>query len=94
MTHGREKTGENAMSDEYSHDLDVTDDDGEDFVERQIKTQDLIEYHMNIIKMVDLISLAKDQMESVYNNMTTMELDKEHNLVFNRDLMDLQTEIH
>jgi len=82
------------MSDEYSHDLDVTDDPGEDFVERQIKTQDLIEYHMNIIKMVDLISLAKDQMESVYNNMTTMELDKEHNLVFNRDLMDLQTEIH
>ena len=82
------------MSDEYSHDADVTDAAGEDFVERQIKTQDLIEYHMNIIKMVDLISLAKDQMESVYNNMTIMELDKEHNLVFNRDLMDLQTEIH
>ena len=81
------------MSDEYSHDMDVTDDVGEDLIDRLSKTQDLIEYHMNIIRLVDMVSLAKEQMETVYNNMSAKELDNEHSLVFNEKLTT-NLEIH
>ena len=81
------------MSDEYSHDTDVTDDVGEDIIDRLSKTQDLIEYHMNIIRLVDMVSLAKEQMETVYNNMSAKELDNEHSLVFNENLTT-NLEIH
>ena len=82
------------MSDEYSHDADVTDDVGEDYVERQRKTRELIDFHLNIIRMVDMVKLAKDQMESVYNNMPAMELDNEYDSVFNMDLDNNKLEIH
>lgn len=82
------------MSDEYSHDADVTDDSGEAFVERQEKTNELIEFHLNTIRMVDLVKLARDQMESVYNNMPAMELDNEYDSVFNMDLGNNKLEIH
>jgi len=82
------------MSDEYSHDLDVTDDVGEDYVERQRKTRELIDFHLNIIRMVDMVKLAKDQMETVYNNMPAMELDNEYDSVFNMDLDNNKLEIH
>tara|TARA_R110000787_G_scaffold18482_1_gene56603 strand:- start:18070 stop:18315 length:246 start_codon:yes stop_codon:yes gene_type:complete len=81
------------MSDEYSHDLDVTNDAMEEHAERQLKIKELIEYHMNIIKMIDLISLARDQMESAYNNIPIKDLDKEYSLLFNGDLLT-NTEIH
>ena len=81
------------MSDENSHDMDVTDDVGEDLIDRLSKTQDLIEYHMNIIRLVDMVSLAKEQMETVYNNMSAKELDNEHSLVFNENLTT-NLEIH
>jgi len=82
------------MSDEYSHDLDVTDDVGEDYAERQRKTRELIDFHLNIIRMVDMVKLAKDQMETVYNNMPAMELDNEYDSVFNMDLDNNRLEIH
>jgi len=82
------------MSDEYSHDVDVADDVGEDYAERQRKTRELIDFHLNIIRMVDMVKLARDQMESVYNNMPAMELDNEYDSVFNMDLDNNKLEIH
>ena len=70
------------MSDSYSYDIDVTDPNELDPIDRMIR--DLVDYRLNVCSVQELLAMAASHMTQDLENRPLSEVQAIHNDLFSR----------
>lgn len=70
------------MSDSYSYNIDVTDPDELDPIDRMI--QELVDYKLNVCSVQELLSMAASHMTRDLQERSLTEVQEIHNTLFSR----------